>query len=176
MKKTLLIALLIPVFSFFGCPDDLLDVTFKMNMADVTFKLSPNATKGTYPFSEKTVNIDLRKEINKHGGDIDKIKEARVNSMKITLLTPAGTDFSAIDMASIFIQTPSMGSPTLLGTVTNNGAAVTELMMDPEDVDLIGPLKEESMIVSGSVTTNAAVSEEVTMRAVIKLDVVASAL
>jgi len=176
MKKTLLIALLIPVFSFFGCPDDLLDVTFGMNMADVTFKLSPSATAGTYPFSEKTVNIDLQKEINKHGGDIDKIKEARVNSMTITLITPDTTDFSAIDMASIFIQTPSMKDPTLLGTVTNNGAAVKVLTMIPEDVDLIAPLKEESMIVTGSVTTNKEVKQEVIMKALIKLDVVASAL
>jgi len=176
MKRILIIALLIPVFSFFGCPENLLEVNFTMTMAEVEFKLQPQADAGTYPFSEQTVNLDLKTEIDKHGGDIDNIAEAKVKDMTITLLSPAGADFSAIDMAEIFIQTPSMSTPTLLGTIMNNGQPVMELQLTPEDVDLITPLKEESMIISGSVTTNKAVDEEVTMKAVINLDVVASAL
>lgn len=173
MKRLLVIAMLVPMFSFFGCPEDLLDITFDMKLTKATFKLKPNAEAGTYPFDEVQITSNLKDEVEKNGADIDNMKSAKIKHVKLTITMPATADFSPIKSAELNIAAGSM-SPIKFAEVVNNGNAVKTLDFDVADVDILDLLKETTITFSGSATTLAAVSEEVTMETEITLEIVAN--
>lgn len=176
MKKLLIIALLLPVFSFFGCPEDLLEIKFSMDMADVEFKIKPNAEAGIYALDTAEVTSTLKEELDKHGADISKLTSIHLKSAILTILSPDGQTFSPVDNAVLFMETNVMPQ-TNIADVNNDGASVEKLDLDVNsDLDLIEAMKDELIRVSGNVTTNSAVDEEITMRAKITVEVVADPL
>ncbi|MCB9245037.1 MAG: hypothetical protein H6606_01285 [Flavobacteriales bacterium] len=176
MKRIAVVVLLLPLLGFLGCPEDILEVRFNMELAEATLKLSPQADAGTYQFDETQITSNLKEEMDKHGASIDKIKSAKAKEITITIVAPQGVTFEAVERAEIFAKIPSMSTPILLGEVNNNRAAVTVLEIAPADVDLIELLREEIITFSGSVTTWKAVDEEVTCTVKVKAEVVADPL
>lgn len=176
MKRLAVIILLLPLLGFLGCPEDILEVKFSMDLAEATLKLSPQADAGTYQFDETQIVSNLEEEMDKHGASIDHVKSAKATEIRIEIVLPTGVTFEAVENAQIFVKTPSMATPILLGEVNNNRAPVTILEVAPADVDLISLLKEETITFSGSVTTWKAVDEEVTCKVRVKAEIVADPL
>jgi len=176
MKKLFIIALIIPLFSFFGCPEDILEINFTMTMADVEFIQHPDEEPGVHWFDTAVVVSTLEEELDKHGADISKVKSVKLKTAKMSIVNPVDFTFSPVDYAQLTFRSESFPEQ-IIAEANINGQAIQSVDLDVNtDVDLLSAMKDDEMEIFGSVTINQAVDEQVIFRGEVTVEVVADPL
>lgn len=175
MKKLLFIPIFILTLIFIGCEDGLTDIKFDLPY-ETTFVVDETATPGeSTEFKSPEIETSTAKEFEKNGVSIETLKSASLKSLTLLIESPENANFNNIQRASVYLSSDLQPS-TLIAEVSNVPPDVNTLEVGVKDANLIEFLKGDFFQVIVKAVTKEGVTEEMTVRAKMVLDVVANPL
>lgn len=165
MKQFLFITLTLSVLAFTACEESDLSINFDLTQADIAFTLSAEDvvnTNGEPVEATTPAQSTLTGEMADYADKLDKLESAKLKSLKVAIIAPAGQTFSFVNEVKFYIT--GNGIPeTLVGSKSNVDPNATSVDLDINDVDLVEYVRSGEVSTRVSFTTGDTVDDDCDM-------------
>ena len=177
MKKTgiLLVFALLTIFLFSGCEKVQEKLEFEFEMGYSTTITVPSSIGISIPLSLPTPEMESRAEekFESEGTESDLVKEIRLKSTSLRILSPAGKTFSFLNSVQIFLNAD--GLPEILLASKNNidDSIGNQLLLDTSDDFLDAYVKSPMFSLRSEIVTDETLFQDVEIQIDVVFQVVA---
>lgn len=178
MKAIKLLILSAIVISLYSCDkkvENLLDIKF--NTPEQSFELTVDTTSlaGTKTLAPDTLDlIDLDSLAKKNGTSISKLKSVKVKSLTISIIDPSDVNFDNVDSCSVEVENPGKSNKVKLASLQNLPKGTKSVNLTPVDVNILDYAKEQQLILTAKISTNAGVSKKTKLKVTIVGEAIAN--
>ena len=174
MKK-LILPLIIICVGLMACEEDGINVSFNVDYS-TNYTLDKAAVVGTtIDAVSPEIQTNNTEVFTNNNTNLDKIEGAKFNNLTISIISPAGEDFSFVNDVKVYIQGLGM-SEELVASKSNIDQAATSIDMDVTDVNLAAHVKSGAFTLRTSVVNDEALDVDLDLQADMQMKVTARAL
>jgi len=170
--KSLLFCII--ALSFAGCDDDLFDLKFDLNTKDVSFTIPATSAAGEIILDSTTQHINLDSLATEFGADVNNLKSVKITKITAFIDDPLTANFDIIKSGELFIDGPDLPSKKVASILNPDADGKREMVITPEDVDLLEYARKSSITIAGKLVTDGPVVEPTRVRLVFAFQVIAN--
>jgi hypothetical protein len=177
LKSIFLATLVLSTVLFSACEQDGFNVSFNLDYSKEFTIESALVTELGLPIDVTTpaINTNSSEEFTTNNTSIDRLENAELTSLKLTIIAPDGQKFSFVEEVKLYIQGQGM-TEELVASKVNIDDAASEIEMDVESTNLVEHVKSGEFTLRASVTTDELITEDVDVKADMTFKVTAEVL
>lgn len=158
-----------------ACEEDGINVSFNVDYS-TNYTLVKAAVVGTtIDATSPEIETNTTDVFKNNSTNLDNISGATFNNLTISIVSPAGENFSFVNEVKVYIKGNGM-SEELVASKSNIDQAATSVDMDVEDVNLAEHVKSGAFTLRTSVINDEALDNDLDLQADMQLKVTARAL